>query len=78
MTLLGTFSTLFAAVAAYVIYKVLTREDPYHDVPIMARESFLLGNEGDRDSGDLQAGSKVVQAARDLKSDVFILPEPLG
>jgi hypothetical protein len=79
MSYITALSTLFVAFLVYVFIKFITSPNPYHDMHVADRQSFLLGNEGERDSGpDKQAGSNLVEYARRFKSDVYLLPEPLG
>ncbi|UZJ52455.1 hypothetical protein CBS101457_001775 [Exobasidium rhododendri] len=79
MTYVTALSTLAAAAFSYFIFKYFTSIHPYHDIHIADQQSWLLGNEGERDSGpEKQAGSRLVDYARRFKSDVYVLPEPLG
>lgn len=77
MSLSVVVPSLLAAVIAYVIFKRLTTTHPYHDVPIPKRDSWLLGNDVEREEGR-QAGAKLMDYAKEFKTDVFVLPEPVG
>lgn len=79
MTLLSAVGTLLAAALAYVAYRLLTASNPYQDIPLVERESWLLGNDSERERGsDRQAGAKLLDYAKQFGADVFLLPEPMG
>lgn len=51
--------------------------DPLAKIPIMKRESFLFGNFNSEKSSEYD-GQKTIEAARELGSNVFLLPMPMG
>lgn len=71
---LGLIYTILAIIPR--IQKSL-QPDPLGNIPAMKRESFLLGSFSSEKLSEYD-GQKIVEGAKELKSNVFLLPMPMG
>lgn len=71
---LGLIYTILAVIPR--IRKSL-QPDPLGNIPELKRESFLFGNFGKEKESDYD-GQRIIQASKELQSNVFLFPMPMG